>query len=650
MDTNDNLFDSLSYDFEQFYDEASQISSDADEIISPSFVSLSELNDKYEQQELLGKGGMKKVIKVYDNFARRGVAMALLHNDADKDLYDPFIHEAWLTSQLDHPNIIKIHDVGINEKKQPFFTMDLKTGVSLRDFLADKNSSHSLDQLLEVFLKICDAIAYAHSKHILHLDLKPENIQIGSFGEVMVCDWGLGKLITLDDGNEIDKLLLNSELRDDNLRFAKFSKGTPGFMAPEQKSGEDLSFLTDVFGLGALLKSMLSVDKEFNNKSLNAVVQKAMSESPALRYQSVENLREEVKKFRLGYSTNAEQAGISEELKLFYHRNKPVCISATLSLIVIILGTALFVIKLDQSRRFADENFRLAEKEREKAEYSLNLYHQEKASLANLMDNYSKDIYSDNTQLVSREFYQAPLKVANDSLQRLSIILRHNPNDKKALSQKKYILFCLQRYAEADEISNYKKDPLLNFISKIIKDLDLTNHKTVSYDLLFQIIDKFDTRTQRVPFLSKLITCDYTIRKRKDSRKKEPNGYHEVVKKVLQYYNPKWKTGKFIYNPDKKTLQLSGKNLKHLNSLWKGDLSLLRFIPIKNLHINDSDFFSLYELEGLSLNKLNLCGTQVTDLRPLELFPKLKSLVITKNQFSQKQLSVLPKRVTVTEK
>jgi serine/threonine protein kinase len=641
-------FTELSPEFEQFYNEAASYQIDSPEIISPSFVELSEISQKYEFGEQLGQGGMKKIVRVYDHLARRYVAMALLPDDAEQTVYDPFIHEAWLTSQLDHPNIIKIHDVGLDENQRPFFTMDLKTGSSLKTFLQTHANTVSLDQLLEIFLKLCDAIAYAHSKNILHLDLKPENIQIGSFGEVMVCDWGLGRLISLDDGSDIDKLLLNSELRDTNLRHEKMTIGTPGFMAVEQlKRSNALSEKSDIYGLGSLLQYMLQVNPDFVGKSLSAVIKKATSEQPEDRYNSVEVLGEEVKKFRLGYATNAEQAGLSEELKLFYRRNRAVCLITALSLIVIILGTALFVVKIDQSRRAADENYQIAEKERQKAEYSLNLYHQEKASFANLMDNYSRSIYTDDLQLVSKEFYQTPVKIAREALERIEIILRHDPNDRKALKQKMYILFCIQRYAEAAKITTFKEGTHLAFLSKINAEMNLTSYKKVTIDLLIEIIEQFDPRPNRIPFISKIIACDYAMRYKKNN-KKVASSYYRVVQKAVSYYNPKWDDENFIYNETSKTLKLSGHDLKHLSSLWEGDQCFLRFIPIKNLHITHCDFYNLYELEGLKqLTKLDIQGTQVTDLRPLEKFKKLKILTISEGQFTQKQLSVLPERIAV---
>ena len=95
--------------------------------ISPSLYAISQISTRYESPEFIASGGMKQVFKVYDARCKRNVAMAKLHDDAPHELCDPLIHEAWLTALLDHPNIITIHDVGVDDRRRPYFTMDLKS-------------------------------------------------------------------------------------------------------------------------------------------------------------------------------------------------------------------------------------------------------------------------------------------------------------------------------------------------------------------------------------------------------------------------------------------------------------------------------------------------------------------------------------------
>ena len=201
---------------------------------SPLYGQLCSLQERYGQPELIAVGGMKRILKVLDRHGNRHVAMARLHEDASDLLFDPFIREARLTALLEHPNVISVHDVGVDKEGQPYFTMDLKVGdgldVVLQKALAD--GGHPLSDRLDIFLKVCDAITYAHSRDVIHLDLKPANIQVGHYGEVLVCDWGLGKLIGGTDEID-DDVLLNPDLLSEMTVYGQV-KGTPGYMAPEQ--------------------------------------------------------------------------------------------------------------------------------------------------------------------------------------------------------------------------------------------------------------------------------------------------------------------------------------------------------------------------------------------------------------------------------
>jgi len=154
---------------------------------------------------------------------------------------------------LNHPNIIKIHSIDLDEKKRPFFTMDLKNNYTLTDLVT---SGTSLPERIQVFIKICEAITYAHSQGVIHLDLKPDNIQCGNYGEVTVCDWGLAKR-ELTSEEEIDIAGHLVEVRDETLMGE--IKGTLSFLAPEQVvSTGKYSAATDIYTLGCLLYFLLT--------------------------------------------------------------------------------------------------------------------------------------------------------------------------------------------------------------------------------------------------------------------------------------------------------------------------------------------------------------------------------------------------------
>ena len=159
---------------------------------------------KYTLGRLLAQGGMGAVHQARDLNCRRVVAMKLLPKGQQNQVEDliRFIEEAQITSQLEHPNIVPIHELGLDADGNVFYTMKYVKGVTLTEILDSIRhgdtatiEQYPLARLLTVFQKVCDAIAFAHSRGVVHRDLKPDNIMVGGFGEVQVMDWGLAKVL-----------------------------------------------------------------------------------------------------------------------------------------------------------------------------------------------------------------------------------------------------------------------------------------------------------------------------------------------------------------------------------------------------------------------------------------------------------------------
>ena len=313
-----NKIDSLARKFSSLYSETLD-----EEEYSPILSELKTLDKRYTDKQEIAQGGMKSISKVFDVSTSRMLAMAELLPDIDEDFNEVFLREARLTALLEHPNIISIHDIGLSSENKPYFTMDLKTGDTLEDILRELNAGnskytqqYSLHNLLAIFIKICDAIAYAHSRNVIHLDLKPANIQVGNYGEVLVCDWGLGKIIGDYDTEDLEELLLDKDLLN-NMTFNGEIKGTPGYMAPEQiKEDGEKDKTTDIYSLGCILYSILTYKRPLDGKledilkktltgdipspksvfsdipmSLCAVTTRAMAPEKEKRYQSVNELK-----------------------------------------------------------------------------------------------------------------------------------------------------------------------------------------------------------------------------------------------------------------------------------------------------------------------------------------------------------------------
>lgn len=147
---------------------------------------------KYQVDSVIGEGGMGRVLLVRDKALGRSVAMKVIRSDsgAVPEAYRPrFLREARLTAQLDHPNIMPVHELGVNEDERPYFTMKCVKGDSLEHWLKRARKGqlpegeYTLPRILNLFLKSCDALAYAHSQKIIHRDVKPENIMLGASGK-----------------------------------------------------------------------------------------------------------------------------------------------------------------------------------------------------------------------------------------------------------------------------------------------------------------------------------------------------------------------------------------------------------------------------------------------------------------------------------
>ena len=157
---------------------------------------------RYIIDKELARGGMGAILTAIDCDIRREVAVKYLLDQSNATNKIRFVEEAQITGQLEHPNIVPIHELGIDAQKRIFFTMKMVKGRSLAQILkmlcdepiaAEKE--YTLGRLLNIFLKVCDALAYAHSRGVVHRDLKPANIMVGDFGEVYVMDWGLAKVV-----------------------------------------------------------------------------------------------------------------------------------------------------------------------------------------------------------------------------------------------------------------------------------------------------------------------------------------------------------------------------------------------------------------------------------------------------------------------
>jgi serine/threonine protein kinase len=257
----------------------------------------------------IARGGMGMVLRAVDSDIRREVALKFLLDQSNPNKTLRFIAEAQITGQLEHPNIVPVHELGTNNQKQVFFSMKMVRGRSLLQILDDLRAKDiaaekrfTLGKLLNVLVSVCNALAYAHTFGVVHRDIKPANIMVGDFGEVYVMDWGLAKLLqgneepmgeseqfaaSLNAANEPSNevgpggssKVVTSRQPETELTMEGTIMGTPSYMPPEQARGQlrAIGPRSDIYSMGAILYEMLALEPPVDrNGGFYAVLQRVV--------------------------------------------------------------------------------------------------------------------------------------------------------------------------------------------------------------------------------------------------------------------------------------------------------------------------------------------------------------------------------------
>lgn len=246
---------------------------------------VADLAARLETRGLIsGAGGMGVITEVLDVNLRRTCARKTLRPEFadDPDTVRRFIEEAQITAQLDHPGIVPVHELGVDPEGRLFFTMQRVQGRTLGALLAQtppaRRSDKQLYALLQVVLKVCDAVAFAHARGVVHQDLKPDNIMVGAFGEVFVMDWGVARLRGTAPPPPAAETCADEPAPWDLPRTEFRIAGTPNYMAPEQAAGDPsrVDHRADVFSLGAILYEILTGRPPYEGPTPQAVLAEAL--------------------------------------------------------------------------------------------------------------------------------------------------------------------------------------------------------------------------------------------------------------------------------------------------------------------------------------------------------------------------------------
>ncbi len=357
---------------------------------------------RYELLGEIARGGMGVVLRVREKGVERELALKRMFRPEElapelqplrAQLLRRLLDEAWTLSRLDHPGIVQLHELGLDADGLVYFTMPLVRGRTLAEvfeLVRDGREGWNLARALGCLLRVCEALAFAHSIGIVHRDLKPANVMVGRFGELQVMDWGLARshgapgLAAQHAGAAPGAAELDGDL---GLTLGGDVLGTPAYMAPEQAFGHsaEVSPRADVYALGALLYELLAGQRPYQEHAhstttrallervkagapraieelapdqpaeLLAICRKAMQREPEERYPSMELLAEDLRASLEQRVVRAYEAGPWAEARKWVVRNRPLAGALASALLVLIAGLSVSLVFKARADRKAAE-------------------------------------------------------------------------------------------------------------------------------------------------------------------------------------------------------------------------------------------------------------------------------------------------------
>ena len=619
-------------------------------------------SEKYAISGPVGVGGMKTVHRAHDHNANRDVALAQLRKDAPRASQElRFLREARITAALEHPNIVPVHEIGLDTANHPYFTMKLLGGENLHNILshiaADDAAycrQYPLGRRLEIFQNVCHAIAFAHSRGVIHLDLKPANIQVASFGEVLVLDWGLAKV--LEPGPFLAAnvpIELPERLR--QVHVAGTVSGTPGYMAPEQAQGDfpTLDQRTDIYALGAVLQALVNGRQSVRTmqrprkvpQALEAIVAKAMAPDPHQRYQKVEDLARDVRAFLGGYAVSAQNIGLGALFWLLVKRHKAISIVIAVSLVTITTLLTVFVIQITRSERRALNALMKTLQSERQAQDALTRLREEQAEKLRLGRYATPQLLGHAEELIRNLNYE-------EALAELNLIVTLNSSLPHAWLLKGSLHLGRQEFEEAalafDHLPLHarraKRDNALRAgeIADKYQQLLLEN-ETLPYPQLRQLIGDITNKTNSLPFNAQQATLGQLFQHVNHASKLD-EAHWEFIRDALCWFNPQLIMGQSRSAENNLVLELHGNQVSQILPLTG--------LPIETLDLSGTAVLDLHWLRNSGVESLNLGGTPVNDLTALFNLPITNLGLINCANIQLEQLRNFPKleKVSVSSK
>lgn len=293
--------------------------------------------ERYTLHEVIGQGGMGTVYRAHDSVLGRDVAFKVLdaRSQLVVDSSARLQREANILAQLEHPGIVPVHDAGELDNGRAFYVMQLVRGERL-----DEHVAHGMSRgdVLRLMLRLCEIIAFANAQGVVHRDIKPGNVMIGPFGEVLVLDWGVAKLM-INARTDSAPIRAPATLRADLTAASTVDGmvvGTPGYMSPEQAAGASarVDQTADVYALGIIMRELLQTTRESSDRALKAIVGLATADDSHHRYASAAALAADIRRWLDGQSVSAHQETMAERTLRAYRQHQTAVLLVLTYLIV----------------------------------------------------------------------------------------------------------------------------------------------------------------------------------------------------------------------------------------------------------------------------------------------------------------------------